>query len=900
MDPLPIDGLLPEVVSALRRGPGLVLEAPPGAGKTTRVPRALLEAGLAGAGEIVVLEPRRLAARMAARRVAEELGERPGETVGWQVRFEDVSSPRTRIRYVTEALLTRRLLAHPTLPGVSAVVVDEFHERHLQSDLALALLRRLHGGERPDLKLVVMSATLEAGPVARFLSAPSLRSEGRAFPVAIEFLAPAEAARDLRLEDRIAGAVRRTLREEPDGHVLVFLPGAAEIRRAREALEGAPAFEASGVEVVPLHGDLPPDEQDRAVRPSSRRKVILSTNVAETSVTIQGVVAVVDSGLARVAAHSPWSGLPTLELRKVSRASAAQRAGRAGRTRPGRCLRLYTSHDHDSRPEFDVPEIRREDLAETALALASLGISDLAWLEPPPPASWEAAGQLLRRLGALDSAERVTALGRRLLRFPLHPRLARLVVAATDAGAGAEGALLAALLGERDIRERRDRFGTGGEVPASSGLTLDRATGESDLLELASLFEEAARARFAERKLRGLGLVPGAVQAVERARKQLARLLPSAMEVHPKSPPSPWKGEGTSEGGRAAPTPPHPDPLPRRGRGEFVPEHALLLATLSAFPDRVARRRAPGSGEVVLQGGGSARLAPESVVREAPLLVAVDAEERRARVGARPGTSGVVIRLASAVTQEMLLDLFPDALRYEEDVRWNAAAERVDAFERLVYEDLVLEETRAARVDPERAAAVLADAALARGPRAFAAEGALDRLLARIGFTARLAPESGLSSPSEDDLAAALRAACAGRRSFAELREASLEGALLGRLDPPQRQALARLAPDRVTLPGGRSVTVQYETGDKAPWIQSRLQDFFGMSDGPRLAGGRVPLVLHLLAPNQRAVQVTTDLAGFWDRHYPALRRELMRRYPRHAWPEDPLRAQPPAPRGRR
>ena len=898
MDPLPIDGLLPEVVAVLRRGPGLVLEAPPGAGKTTRVPRALLEAGLAGTGEIVVLEPRRLAARMAARRVAEELGERPGETVGWQVRFEDVSSPRTRIRYVTEALLTRRLLAHPTLPGVSAVVVDEFHERHLQSDLALGLLRRLHLGERPDLKLVVMSATLEAGPVARFLSAPSLRSEGRAFPVAVEFLEPAEAARDLRLEERVAWAARRALREEPDGHVLVFLPGATEIRRAREALEGTPAFEASGVEVVPLHGDLPPEEQDRAVRPSYRRKVILSTNVAETSVTIDGVVAVVDSGLARVAAHSPWSGLPTLELRKVSRASAAQRAGRAGRTRPGRCLRLYTRHDHDSRPEFDVPEIRREDLAETALALASLDIADLAWLEPPPPASWEAAGQLLRRLGALDRTERVTALGRRLLRLPLHPRLARLVVAATDAGAGAEGALLAALLGERDIRERRNRFGTGGHGPASSALTLEGATGESDLLELASLFEEAARARFAERKLRELGLVPGAVQAVERARKQLARLAvwprPST-ETSSTAPTAPSRPRDSAQDRGA-----RPEGSASTSTSMRSTERALLLATLSAFPDRVGRRRAPGSGEVVLQGGGSARLAPESVVRDAPLLVAVDAEERRARAGVRPGTSGVVIRLASAVTPEMLLDLFPDALRYEEDVRWNAAAERVDAFERLVYEDLVLEESRAARVDPERAAAELAGAALAKGPRAFAAEGALDRLLARIGFTARHAPESGISSPSEGDLAAALRAACAGRRSFAELREAGLEGALLGRLDPPQRQALARLAPDRVTLPGGRSVTVQYETGDKPPWIQSRLQDFFGMSDGPRLAGGRVPLVLHLLAPNQRAVQVTTDLAGFWDRHYPALRRELMRRYPRHAWPEDPLRAQPPAPRGRR
>ncbi|HEX8908624.1 MAG TPA: helicase-related protein, partial [Anaeromyxobacteraceae bacterium] len=550
MDPLPIDALLPEVVSALRAGPALVVEAPPGAGKTTRLPPALLAAGLAGAGEVVVLEPRRLAARMAARRVAAELGERPGETVGWQVRFEDVSGPRTRLRYVTEALLTRRLLSSPDLPGVGSVVLDEFHERHLDGDLALALLRRL-AARRRDLKLVVMSATLDAGPVARFLGAPALRSEGRAFPVEVEHLAPEEAARDQRLEERVASAVRRALREEPDGHVLVFLPGAAEIRRAREALSGLTL-----AEVLALHGDLPPEEQDRAVAPSARRKVILSTNVAETSVTIEGVAAVVDSGLARVAAHSPWSGLPTLELRKVSRASAAQRAGRAGRTRPGRCLRLYTRHDHDARPEFDLPEIRREDLAGTALALALLDLSaepqEELWLDPPPPAAWEAAGALLRDLGALDAAGGVTELGRRLARFPLHPRLARLVVAAEDAGAGAQGALLAALLGERDIRLFEPGRLSGGHSPARR----DVPTGPSDLLELASLFEEAARARFADGALRRLRLAPGAVQAVDRARRQLERLV-----------------------GR-----------PRRTSTATSTEEALLRATLAAFPDRVARR----------------------------------------------------------------------------------------------------------------------------------------------------------------------------------------------------------------------------------------------------------------------------------------------------------------------
>ncbi|HSM92203.1 MAG TPA: helicase-related protein, partial [Anaeromyxobacteraceae bacterium] len=382
MDALPIDPILPDIVAALRAAPSLVIEAPPGAGKTTRVPSALLAGKVAGDREIVILEPRRLAARLAARRVAEELGEKVGETAGYQVRFEDVTSPRTRIRFVTEGLLTRQLLSEPTLPSVGAVLLDEFHERHLQGDLALALLRRLQRTARPDLKLVAMSATLDAGPVARYLGAETIRSEGRRFEVTIEHLSAEEAARkDVRLEERVGRAVRQLVRELPEGHVLVFLPGAAEIRRAAEALAGF--AEQAGIDLLPLHGDLPPDEQDRAVRPGRRRKVLLSTNVAESSVTIDGVVAVVDSGLARVASHSPWSGLPSLEVRKVSRASAAQRAGRAGRQGPGRAVRLYTRHDHDARPEFEAPEIEREDLAETLLALSSLGLREpIEWFEP--------------------------------------------------------------------------------------------------------------------------------------------------------------------------------------------------------------------------------------------------------------------------------------------------------------------------------------------------------------------------------------------------------------------------------------------------------------------------------------------------------------------------------------
>ncbi len=854
MQPLPIDPLLPEIVAALRAGGSLVIEAPPGAGKTTRVPAAIHAAGLV-AGEVLVLEPRRLAARLAARRVAEEMGEKPGGTVGYQVRFEDVSSARTCIRFVTEGLLLRRLLSEPALPGIGAVLLDEFHERHLHGDLALALLRRLQRTRRPDLKLVAMSATLDAAPVAAFLGAPTLRSEGRRFEVAIEYLTPEEAARVTdRLEDRVSRTVRRLLREEPDGHLLVFLPGGAEIRWCAQKLGG---LADSGIDVLPLHGDLKPEEQDLAVRPSSRRKVILSTNVAETSVTIDGVVAVVDSGLARIASHSPWSGLPTLEVRKVSRASAAQRAGRAGRTRAGRAVRLYTRHDHDARPAYETPEVEREDLSEPFLALAGLGVlaepGGFEWFEPPPAPAADAARTLLGRLGAVEANGAITPLGRRLLALPAHPRLARLAVEAADRGAADGGALLAALLGERDLRERR----------SLDGLSLP-ATGPSDLLELMSVFEEAARARFDLDRCRRFGVNAGAAQAVDRARRQLRGALRAAPGV-------------------------------RTVAGEAA-EQPLLLATLAAYPDRVGRRRAPGSDEVVLTGGGSARLEQVSVVREAELLVAIDAEERRGD-RPRPGVTRAEarVRLASAVTQEMLLDLFPAALRYDTAVSWNAQAERVEATERLLYEDLVLEESRATHPDAALVSAKLAEEALSRGARAFADDGALDQLMVRLALVARFAPDLGATPPDEAALRLALTASCQGRRSFAELREADLPGALLGLQPGPVRAALSRLAPERLTLPGGRGVKVQYQA-DKPPWIESRLQDFFSMVKGPAVANGALPLTLHLLAPNMRAVQVTSDLSGFWDRHYPALRRELSRRYPRHAWPEDPRTAPPPPP----
>ncbi|MBO0724560.1 MAG: ATP-dependent helicase HrpB [Blastocatellia bacterium] len=851
MQSLPIDPLLPEIVARLRQSPNIVLEAPPGAGKTTRVPPALLDGKITGDTEVLVLEPRRLAARMAARRVAEERGERLGETVGYQVRFEEVASAKTRLRFLTEGVLTRRLLSDPTLNNVGVVVLDEFHERHLQADLALALLRRLQKAARPDLKLVVMSATLDAGPVANFLEgAPSLRSEGKMFDITIESLPRPD---DRPLAEQVAAAVNRLVAENVDGDTLVFLPGAAEIRRAQAAC--AAIADRHDLIVLPLHGDLSAEEQDRAVKPAAKRKVILSTNVAESSVTIDGVAAVIDSGLARVAGHSPWSGLPTLNVARVSKASATQRAGRAGRTRPGRCLRLYTAQDFNARPDHDVAEVHRADLAETALELHAAGVADLngfGWFEAPPPSAIEAAESLLSKLGAIDGEGAVTAVGGKMLRFPLHPRQSRMLVEAESRGVGEQARVVAALIGERDI-VASELFKNERERKAGQ-------EGPSDLLHRLDLFEEAAAANFGASRLREMNLDPGAVMAVNRVRRQLAGT----------------RGRG---GGR---------------RGEKQGDEDLLISILAGYPDRVAKRRSLKSDnrELLLSGGGAARLSPSSVVGQSEFLVAVDAEERRDANQARTR----VVRIASRIEPEWLIDLFSDQLRETTDAKWNAQSERVEVVERMMYDQLAISENRSATAATtaggEEAARVLAEAALAAGLQKFVEPETVAAFLARVEFVAKTFPESSTPELNDDDVRESVIALCGGLKSFAELRARVKEGALIDalsrRLSAEQRRLLDRMAPEFVAIAGRRRVRVNYETG-KPPWIESRLQDFFGMETGPVIAGGRAPLVMHLLAPSHRPVQVTTDLAGFWRRVYPQVRKELSRRYPRHAWPEDPL-----------
>jgi ATP-dependent helicase HrpB len=768
---LPVDAILPEILDSLKLRSNLVIVAAPGAGKTTRVPPALL--GIVS-GEVVVLEPRRIAARLAARRVAWERGEPVGETVGYQIRFEEAVGPRTRLRFVTEGMLTRRLLSDPQLKGVDAVVLDEFHERHLESDLALALLKHLQR-TRPDLRIVVMSATLDADLVARYLDAcPIVRSAGTLFDLSIRHLPYSPRP----LEAQVNHAVELLVDGKHAGDTLVFLPGAVEIRSAMRECEAV--ARRAGLLMLPLHGSLPAKEQDRALAPAAQRKVIFATNVAESSVTVEGVTAVIDSGLARFASYSPWSGLPTLHVGRVSKASATQRAGRAARTAPGRVLRLYTEEDYSRRVDHDAPEILRSDLSQLCLALRAMRIAhvnDIEWLDAPAVAAVERAESLLDRLGAQGQ------MARQLARYPLPPRLSRILVEAMDRGVGDDGCVAVARLGSGVRAEKQD--------------LLDAMDVEPD----------------------------------HRVLQHIAQLRRIARISGPKK---------------------HND-------------DALLMSVLAGFPDRVARLRT--GTQVLLSAGGSAELAGERLQYE--FMVAVDAEDRKEK-------PLPLIRMTARIEPEWLIDLFPDRVKDQSGVVWNRVAERVDAVSALLYDELVIQESRGAVPDAQAAAELLAQKALEAGIERFADMDALNELMARVEF-------AGFEMP---DVPRALCGLCLGLRSFAELRKASA-GFVAALEQKLGARRFHEIAPSSIRLQKGRHTKVHYERG-KPPWIASRLQDFFGMHDTPRIGPTRTPVVVHLLAPNQRPVQTTTDLAGFWERLYPEVRRELMRRYPKHAWPVRP------------
>ncbi len=830
--PLPIDPILPRIGQALGPGGVVLLLAPTGSGKTTRVPPFL--ARQLGEGQVVVLEPRRLAARAAAARVAAEDGTPLGDFAGYQVRGERRLSARTRVRFVTEGVLVRQLVQDPFLDGVAAVLLDEFHERHLEGDLALAMLREVRETVRPDLRLGVMSATLQPAALREFLpGAVEITAEGRLFPVRIEH--------DLRrdddpLEERVRRVVERALRDTP-GDVLVFLPGTGEIQRCERALQH---FEQRhGCLVLPLHGRLDPAAQDRAIAPQERRKVVLSTNVAESSLTIDGVTAVVDSGLHRQLQHDRARGVDVLAVERISLASAVQRTGRAGRTAPGVCYRLWTAGEERGMAAGDRPDVARVDLCGPALqvrAFAGRDPREFRWFERPDLGDLGAADRLLQDLGAVDARSgRVTSIGEELLQMPVHPRLGRVVLEGRRRHCAYGAATAAAILAEAP--------------------DLGRGPEADDLCDVLVAVDAVLQGEAHGSSLRAtLGLPGGAARAVEQAR---ARLL--------------------GAGGRD-----------RRDRDPDALGHCLL----AGFPDRVVARGGAGQRDGTMVGGRGVVLPAACDGHDLVLAL------RLFEAGGRQTRSRAV--LVAAIEEAWLEELLPGSITQAVRAELDAAQGRVVPVREVRYRDLVLRSARGGDL-PAAAVQGLLQPLLAADPwRWLGEQPELRRLLARAAWLRARLPDLGLPAWDDRAVAAAAIDLLGEGTDLRRLGDAAVAPILLGLLPHPLRQALDREAPDRLQLPSGRHAPIDYGA-EGGPMVSARIQELFGLPRAPGLAGGRVPLVLEILGPNHRPVQVTGDLASFWQNTYPQVRRELARRYPRHSWPEDPLQAAPEArPRRRR
>jgi ATP-dependent helicase HrpB len=834
MNPLPIDQILPHLLTTVSASPNVLLHAPPGAGKTTRVPLALLEIIPPEAGKILMLEPRRLAAVSASRWMAETLGEEPGGTVGYSIRFDSRVSPKTRIEVVTEGILTRRIQSDPLLEGVAMVILDEFHERSIHADLGLALCLELQRELREELKILVMSATLECEPLVRLMGgAPLVSSPGRCFPVEERYL---EERSHQRLAPRMAAAIRRAL-AETEGDILAFLPGVGEIRSCATLLAEA-GLEGRGVSVHPLYGDLPFARQQAAILPGTGRRVVLATSIAETSLTIQGVRVVIDSGLSRRLRHDPASGMNRLVTVRESRASAIQRAGRGGRVTEGVCYRLFSRHSFGAMTPHTPPEILESDLSPLLLELAAWGVADpasLAWLDPPPDAALSVARGVLSDLGALDQAGRITPRGRSMARLPLHPRLARLLERSRELEQPALGCALAALLSERDIIGRTKRPGQGMGTPGDL----------HDRLELLRCFRGNGPA--------DAGVDRNALGNVERVFSQLKRLVGAPIREG-------WKPVASDDIGR------------------------LLLA---AYPDRVALQREGEGGRYLLANGRGARLAESGNVRSGTLLVAVS-------VDAGEGGEGV-IHLSHEITEELLREELGERIERRERLFWEDREGRVLALREECLGALVLASFPFVPT-PEQSLPALVEALRSSGL------GLLDRsepflqLQARIRLVRETFPSDDWPDCSDaallDTLEEWLAPALLGVRSARQLGKLDLAAILLNRLEYRRRTALDELAPTHLAVPSGSRVRLDYCQGE-TPVLAVKLQELFGLERTPTICRGRVELLLHLLSPAGRPLQVTRDLKGFWDGSYHQVKKEMKGRYPKHPWPDDPWSAPP-------
>jgi ATP-dependent helicase HrpB len=830
--PLPIDSIIPELKQVVSKTPNAVLQAPPGAGKTTRVPLALLDLPVLNAGRIIMLEPRRLAASHAAHRMSRSLGEAVGETIGYTIRFDRRVSSGTRIEVVTEGVLTRRLQKDPCLENVVMIIFDEFHERSLHADLALALCLEVQREVRPDLRILVMSATLDCVPVSELLGgAPVITSEGKSFPVEVKYLEMRDRA---PLPVHMLSAIRTAL-AEGEGDILAFLPGSPEIRACTQLL--LREIGDQSLSICPLYGDMPFHEQERALAPSRKRKIVLATNIAETSLTIEGVRTVIDSGLSRMVRHDPSNGMNRLVTVRESKSSAEQRRGRAGRLAPGTCYRLFGRHTFNAMTDFSAPEIAVSDLSSLVLELAVWGVGDpasLSWLDPPGENGIAAARELLIGLGAIDRNGLPTPIGRKMAGFPVHPRLARMLLRGMETGFAGVAACLAALLSERDIFRLAP-----GEMATVC---------ESDLLERYEVLcgqNGRIDGRLQETALRG----------VKRSAAQLARIAGCK--------------SGKDETGQV---PGHPD---------------IARLLLAAYPDRIARRRDDGSDRYLLATGRGARLSPRSGVRNRELILAV-------HVNAGEKGEGI-IHQACLLTRDLVRSECSHLITGKKSIVWDMEQERVLAWEDETVGSVTISRRQAIPSD-EETIPVLLDVICSSKLQYLDWNRSLRLLLGRARLMRKFFPEGNWPDTSNERLIATLPEWLGpflpGVRSRRNLNSVDLSSAVRTLFTREQLRLLIELAPTHVAVPSGHRLEIDYEA-EEGPILSVKLQEMFGLADSPVVAGGRVRLLLHLLSPAGRPVQVTRDLKGFWENGYREVKKELKGRYPKHPWPDDPWNAVP-------
>ena len=839
--PLPIDALQADLVAACGRVRRLVLRAPTGSGKSTRIPQMLLDLNLVQ-GQIVVLQPRRIAARLLAARIAQERNVRLGGEVGYQIRFERVESAQTRIKFVTEALLLRQMASDPELKGVGAVVFDEFHERNLHSDVALALARRLQETHRPDLLIMAMSATLDTEGVAKWLgSAETLAADGRTYPVQIEYThLPRNSTRPIW--DAAAEQVRRVLSEEAEGDILVFMPGSYEIMRTIGAVRNLP--ESGGVEILPLYGELPPEEQDRAVKPSPGRKVIVATNVAETSLTIPGVRAVVDAGLARIARFDPHRGIDTLLVEPVSQASAEQRAGRAGRTGPGRCIRLWSQTDHEARPLREVPEIKRVDLSETILLLLSSGWGEAAtfpWYEKPDDKALQRALTVLADLGAVDAQGKLTDLGRRMSVFPAHPRYARMLLAAGDLDCVYEVCRIAGLAQGRDILFRKvdDRTENARD-------SVEQEDG-SDFFPRLALLQRAVEMKFDADACDRFGVHGQAARQADQAARQFLRLA---------------EGQGLPVSDRVA------DPA------------AVRRCLLLGFSDRLAVRLDAGTLRCALVHGRTGELRRESSIRNAKLLVAAEVDEIQARGGVT-----TYLSLATAIEEAWLQELFPAEFSTVNQVRYDGSQRRVVTRVERRFRDLVLEAKERDDAPSDAASRLLAEEVAAGRLELEKWDAPVDAWIRRVNFLSKHCPELGIPPFDEAARRMVIEEVCAGAVAYRDIRDRPVFGVVRGWLTHEQAMALESYCPEKIILPRKKHPARIEYTEDGQAEVEATVQELYDFPGSKlRVCLGKVPMVVCIQSPARRTQQRTTDLDAFWKGSYEGVKKELRGRYPKHEW----------------